>query len=112
MSEPAPLQNSANWSKPLSLIVPLEVIIMVDDPNNPAYRSLAEEKVLKPVLNELRSVCTNFDKSGKQLFIKFRPTMSLTEFETLVGANKSAEPSNDLLAQLLKKVNELEKKVK
>lgn len=108
----SPLQNQSNWSKPLSLIVPVEVIIMVDDPTNPAYRSLAEDKVLKPVLNELRSVCGNFDKSGKQLFIKFRPTMSLQEFEALVGANKSAEPSSEMLESLLKKMAELEKKLK
>lgn len=112
MTDPSPLQNSSNWSKPLSLVVPVEVIIMVDDPTNPAYRSLAEDKVLKPVLNELRSVCGNFDKSGKQLFIKFRPTMSLEEFEALTNAHKSAEPSSDLLQTLLKKMADLEKKVK
>jgi hydroxymethylpyrimidine pyrophosphatase-like HAD family hydrolase len=61
-----PLANSANWTKPKTWVVPLEITCMVDDPEQ--YDE-PMKKIIERIVNELRSICKSFDHSGKQLSI-------------------------------------------
>jgi len=85
-----PLDDQGNWSKPLTFVVPVKVRIMVDDPSNPEYHALFKEKVVSPVMNELRSILRSMDPSGKQLNVSFGEPVTLAEFE-----GKKTEPNKD-----------------
>jgi hypothetical protein len=94
-----PLQNPVNWNKPMTVIVPLEVTIMVDDPSNPSYKSLLETKVLKPLANELRSICQRI--GGKQLFVKFNESIDLEEFNKMKKSSQSPNVDKNTLESIL-----------
>ena len=100
-----PLQDPSNWSKPYTLVVPVEITIMVDDPSNVSYKSLADEKVVKKILNELRSVCSLLDPSGKQLMVRFLESMTLTDYNKLKeGKSGSTVDLDKMIEEKLKNI--------
>jgi len=107
-----PLNDPNNWNKPKTWVVPLLITILVDDPK------LYDEQmtgVVKNLVNELRSIATNFDKSGKQLTFTSLPVIKdLEKIEDLKQGNPLDNiPANlieDLVNKALKKKEEEGKK--
>lgn len=100
-----PLSNSANWNKPKTWVVPLEITCMVDDPTK--YDDNMKH-VISRIVNELRSICRNFDNTGKQLTMTILPEIKdAGQIEALKNslplANLSEVALESALERLLKK---------
>ncbi len=61
------LEDKSTWTKPKTWVLPVMVTVMVDDPGK--YDSQMQTMIDR-LINELRSVARNFDKSGKQLTLR------------------------------------------
>lgn len=62
-----PLADKKNWTNPKTWVIPLAITVMVDDATK--YDASMKTQVDR-IVNELRGICANFDKTGKQLIIK------------------------------------------
>jgi len=104
-----PLLDNSKW-QPKTWIVPVEIKVMVDDPNK--YDDEMEGMVAK-VLNELRAVCQNFDRSRKQLSVKFLSVVKDVEkFNALVKSIETKEKIAELGDELDKALERKIKKMK
>lgn len=100
----SPLEDPKKANKSKVWIVPVEITVMVDDP------SLYDEQMeifTKSILNELRGICTNFDKGRNQVFVKFLdPVKDSSKFESIRNGSASQdaeEKMEKMLEAILKK---------
>jgi len=103
-----PLMDKANWNKPKTWIIPLEITFMVDDPSQYDEQM---SKVVTNMINELRSIAHNFDKSGKQLIFKTLPPIKAAEQIEILkkGAELKDLSQFDLQAMINKALDDREK---
>ncbi len=100
----SPLQNPANWNKPKTWIVPLRFTVMVDDPTKYDFEM---KKVLEKILNELRSITRNFDKSGKQLSIDAGdPIKDPSKWDVLSSGEAASQTLADQIKAELEKMKD------
>lgn len=111
-----PLEDKTTWTKPKTWVLPVMITVMVDDPTQ--YDSQMQTMIDR-LVNELRSVAKNFDKSGKQLTLKTgAPVKNVTNDEAQalldVGfknnvTEKEADKINRDLADLKAMIADLKK---
>jgi len=61
------LEDKSTWTKSKTWVLPVMVTVWVDDPTK--YDS-EMQIMIERLVNELKSIATHFDKSGKQLALK------------------------------------------
>ena len=110
------LEDKSTWTKPKTWVLPVMVTVWVDDPTK--YDSQMQTMIDR-LINELRGIARNFDKSGKQLTFKTgAPVKNIDNKEALalvdVGfknnlTEKEADRINQDLAELKVLILELKK---
>ena len=104
----SPLEDPKNWTKPKKWIVPVELTIFVDDPEE---YDVQMAKFVQKVLNELRSICRHMDKSGKQLSIEFLdPIKDPKKFRNALKGVEDKELDDEVEKRLEAKLEALLKK--
>jgi hypothetical protein len=93
-----PLEDPKNWAQEKKWIVPLEFTAKVDDASQ--YDE-AMAKVLREVLNELRSIVSNnFDKGKGMFFVSFgEPIKDVKKFKEVAKTVASNEVVQSLNIQ-------------
>jgi hypothetical protein len=95
------LQNPSSWNQPKTWIVPLKFTVMVDDATK---YDTQMETMLTRVLNELRSILTNFDKSGA-LKVEFGSVIKdSSKFEVLNSSAMLLNAPTGLLTNLVEEI--------
>ncbi len=105
MNEQNPLSDPKNWNKPKSWIVPLAVTVMVDDPSG--YDDQMKY-ALQRILNELRAICKNMDKSGLKISF-LEPIRDVEKFKRVLDGVQAKEDLEKYDSQLDKM---MERKIK
>lgn len=99
------LENPANWVNDKTWIVPLVVTIKVDDPSK--YNAQMNT-LIQNIVNELRGVSRNFDKSGKQLSLRTgEPLRELSdkEVDKIVTAGLGSKLKDDEAEDIKKELS-------
>lgn len=108
MSEANPLLDKSKW-EPKTWVVPLMITVMVDDASK---YDMHMDKLVKNVVNELRRITANFDKSRGQLSIEAgMPVKDPSVWETLSqpGAAVPTSKLEDMVRDMLTKMKKEEK---
>lgn len=110
------LEDKSTWTKTKTWVLPIMVSVKVDDPTQ--YDSQMQIMVDR-LVNELRGVARNFDKSGQQLTLKSgAPVRNISneEAQTLLDVGfknnvteKEADKINKDLADLKTMIADLKK---
>jgi hypothetical protein len=98
-NEANPLNDPRNWTQEKVWIVPVEIRIKVDDASK---YDVEMQTTVNNVLNELRSVCGNFDSGRKLLTVSFKdPIKDTSKFYEIAESLKSNETVKKLNIQEL-----------
>lgn len=101
-----PLSNPVNWNKPKSWIVPLVVTVMVDDPKEYDEQM---QLMLKKVLNELKAICSNLDRSGLQVSFLEEIT-DVKKFKEVLAGVKADDDAKKYGDELENKILDMKKR--
>ncbi len=102
----SPLQNPANWNKPKTWVVPLRITIMVDDPSQYDFEM---KKLIDRIMNELRAISKNFDRSGKQLSVEAGdPIKDPNKWDVLSNSEASSQSLEDQIKKTLEQMKKKE----